>query len=234
MSNTFQWDDSSVKEFVTKLLQEGFYDIPKHLNDFKNQQSKPDYEIILYRFESLGICIDKTSDKWEEAKSNTDYKIWSVKRLHDGIIFEVGDMIEFGDFGPKGSTAIEKFLVSSFDNNYIAAYHGAHGLGLEKWEKTKPILFYTEDSKPVYEGDEIWQVSLLRDSNKCCSTNARPEITPVPSYFKYFSTKELGIEWIALNKSILNLNEVKEIGKINDDNLYFKRLIETAKNKLNS
>lgn len=42
MSTEYKWTDESVKEFVTDLLRNGFYDIPKHLQDFKeSKQPKP-------------------------------------------------------------------------------------------------------------------------------------------------------------------------------------------------
>jgi hypothetical protein len=100
-------------------------------------------------------------------------------------------------------------------------------------KKPKP-LFVTEDGKDVFDQDTVWQVCILSDSWSCSCTKARIEITPIPSYFKYFSLEEKARDYMLYNRPLLSLNEIESIGQIQDpdQNIYFKRLIKAAKDKL--
>jgi len=80
---------------------------------------------------------------------------------------------------------------------------------LEDWlikREKRTKLFTTEDGVDVYSGIKVCQVSVL--SWTMHDTIAREEITPPPSYFKYFSTREKAIEYVNYNKPCLSLNDL--------------------------
>jgi hypothetical protein len=108
----------------------------------------------------------------------------------------------------------------------------------EEWDKFKESkqrapLFITEDGVKIFDHEEVFYTCVVGQSWGCSKTNARKELIPVPSYFKYFSTEELCKEYILMNKPLLSLNEIKKIGQIGEENIYFERLIQAAKVKLN-
>lgn len=73
MSTDFNWTDEKVKEFVADLLRNGFYDIPKHILDFKEKkQPKP----ILFTAED-SVPIREGDMVWAVRKS--DYYIANFK-----------------------------------------------------------------------------------------------------------------------------------------------------------
>ena len=68
MSTEFQWTDETVKEFVTDLLRNGFYNIPKHLVDYKaSKQPKP----VLFTTED-GVPLHEGDKHWYV---RTDFEI---------------------------------------------------------------------------------------------------------------------------------------------------------------
>jgi len=60
--------------------------------------------------------------------------IKSVKRLSDGEVFTVGDVIEFC-VGDIRYANIEKFEIHYFNKNNISAYHKYAGRGFKAWKK---------------------------------------------------------------------------------------------------
>lgn len=65
-------------------------------------------------------------------------RIFSVRRLSDGEVFTVGDVVYF--FGSKESSPIEKFAIDTFNKNHIAAYNGAYGAGIGVLRKVEKKL----------------------------------------------------------------------------------------------
>lgn len=65
-------------------------------------------------------------------------EIISVRRKSDGVVFSVGDEIDFRMLGGYFSAAIDRFEIDTFDSKEITAYHGAFGIGYQRWRKLPP------------------------------------------------------------------------------------------------
>jgi hypothetical protein len=65
--------------------------------------------------------------------------------------------------------------------------------------------------------------------------NRIEDLKHYPDKHKYFSSHEAASNWLLYNKPLLSLNEIESIGQIqdSDQNIYFKRLVKAAKDKLN-
>jgi len=104
-------------------------------------------------------------------------------------------------------------------------------------EKGQDVLFITEDGGKIKEGDSVWHISILEGSWKVSKTIGRIEITPPPTYFKYFSTEEAANEYVFNNQPKYSLqwifDNINEL--INDrDYDYLKHeltLVAQLKNK---
>lgn len=233
MSTEFSWTDETVKEFVTDLLRNGFYDIPKHVADFKaSKQLKPEWEILSYLSTNISdmparIIFPMDGD-WNYAVLH-NYPINAVKRLSDGEVFKIGEVVEFDErrydileFKIEGEVwMMVKYSPSGFRNI----------LNLEKY---KPILFTTEDSVPVYANDKILYVDDNFEIDEYDVVDDGLAATKSCAHFKYFSNKEKAEEFKLFNAPLLSLEEIKRYGgNVSYDNPYFKTLIQLAKDKLN-
>jgi len=173
-----------------------------------------------------------------DIKNTITGEIWSinsVKRLSDGEVFTIGDLIDFGNFENKGSQPIEKFEIDYFDKRRITAYNSAYGLGFEIWKKvpTKTPLFTSEDGVEIFEGDDffypnthVWVVSKIKADAKMIHY-----VIEVNKY-KTFSSEEKAEEYILMNKPCLSLNETKKLFKTSSILKFEQKLIELVKSKL--
>jgi len=208
-----------------------------------------DYEIISLKLTGgeiitfkNGKCIHRTDDqsvdytfnldKCMSNLSSTEY-IHSVKRLSDGEVFTIGDLIDFGDFGNKGFRPIGKIEVDYFDKTRVTAWDGAYGKGaINKWEKAskKTPLFTTEDGVEIFEGDKFYYPNIHIWKTIISEADKRVLIFIRLNKYKPFSTKEKSEEYILLNKPCLSVNEI--IAVIPGFNFHKEILIAKAKSKL--
>lgn len=130
--NNFQWDDNLVKDFTEYVgLRVGKnHDIREQINylceDFKQSKlpSQPteqtlsskgerEWEIVSLKAKNGAITHLKT---WILAYMRNELKedtIYSVKRLSDNVVFQVGDKVNYGH-------KIKSFLVITPDNHLTA------------------------------------------------------------------------------------------------------------------
>lgn len=188
-------------------------------NDWEEVKDKS-YEIIrftdgyneLYKKLDGKFTINLTRDYDEESLlNNSNYKILSVKRLSDSTVFTIKTWIKTN----FGQAQITKFECK---NEEILFYH-AHTLGkdsgphsIELAEKASEPLFVTEDGREIFQGDECWQISVLDNflNSKANKSTGRKEIIPIPSYFKYFSTKEAAEKYIEDNKPRFSKKQIED------------------------
>jgi hypothetical protein len=105
-------------------------------------------------------------------------------------------------------------------------------------EEQKPILFTTEDGKPVYIGETYWKVTILEQCWKADEMLMRIELSQPPSYFKYFSTKEAAEQYILENKPCLSMVYIISYGGGYDTRgeyakVYTEELKKLANTKIN-
>jgi len=193
-----------------------------------------DYEILSYSGTRSNVVIKNSHPNFKlmefdfKCKKESTVFIYSVKRLSDGEVFTIGDLIDFRNFGNKGPQPIEKFETDYFDNNYISAYNSAYGLGLILWKKIpkKTPLFTTEDGVEIFEGDNysfIWLYNPATNQSTYTSYTFKAKLLEENCAWsvnaKYFSTKEKAEEYVLLNKPCLSIMEVAPIfGQMHLDN----------------
>ncbi len=189
--------------------------------EFWEKVVEQDYEILSFKQDSLQTDLwTKFGDLWdrnvngqcvttpyttEDMLKNPLYVIHSVKRLNDGEIFTIGDVVD--------GTFYKNITINSIDVNpdcttQVQINHKDEGINLLTAKKVKQPLFTTHDNVDIYEGDtyhSIWfesfsyvgnyvaEVINSRFSNENCKT---------------FSTKEKALDYIAMNKPCLSIEDV--------------------------
>lgn len=226
----------------TKWYGTIFYDA---YPEFWKRVEEVDYEILSFYSghsdDKMAYIFKKTRNGlYSKGSGDCDlyhalkyWNIHSVKRLSDGEVFTIGDLIDFGDFGNKGFHPIDKIEVDYFDKTRVTAWDGAYGKGaINKWEKAskKTPLFTTEDGVEIFEGDKFYYPNIHIWKTIISEADKRVLIFIRLNKYKPFSTKEKSEEYILLNKPCLSVNEI--IAVIPGFNFHKEILIAKAKSKL--
>lgn len=231
----FQWTDKLVLDFAGKLLTDRINfavlndcsaaPVPMQiaLNEFKaGSPSGRDFEITCYKKgDALFDCIDGIPVGHNYWMNDKDASIHSVKRLSDGEVFKVGDVV-----GAKHKANVtiklfnivkEKMMVECGDD-YCDLYW------LTKMVSGEP-LFITFDGKELFNANdrcwwlrvEDWEIGIQPYVHKELSND---------KHFKYFSTEEAAKTYCFMNKPCLSLVEVIQQSEWhsggNDETVCFK------------
>ena len=184
--------------------------------EFWEEVVEKDYEILSLKAEN--VVFKKTEfNEWkkygtEEIYPNlevgscyvkTPLEIFSIKRLSDGEIFTVGDMIENTN-NPKIN---DKIYGISLEKNEIHVYYQGYDY-LQDISHCKQVLFTTEDGVDILKGDSYWFI------------NTYWYLGVGTDYYKnkglkYFSTKAAAEEHILMNKPCLSINDVVNLKQYN-------------------
>lgn len=166
---------------------------------------------------------------------NSGYVIHSIKRLSDGEIFTIGDLI--GNAYPISEFEIYNKENTVLINCYLSKNSaGSYNQRLKTLKKPKQKLFTTEDCVDIFEGDIFWNVGITYNLNDYQITNNKYNLVFLKDGSKQFSTKEKAEEYILMNKPILSLNEIynltdKESGLYNESDL--EKLVKQKINNKN-
>lgn len=170
------------------------------------------------------------------------YDIHSVKRLSDGEIFTIGDLVSRHKSWEKTTPCYisgfkfkkDKLTYNIKQNNMFGNY--PFDDVTYKYE-LKKSLFTTEDGVDIFEGDKIFSVDrnklTVYDNNRMITINFCRS-----SVYKYFSTKEAAEEYNIKNKPCLSYNDIVEmVRNQRDDNSFIdspmaQSLFELAKSKV--
>lgn len=258
--NKFEWTDETLiqwAEFFKSKPRLRLSESDELLKIFKASKTPPkEYEILSFVYRQGEVDTEykkNSSNKFkvddgifafseDEMMKYQNVAIKLVQRLSDGEIFSIGDVIEFGNHGDLGNAKIERFEVDYFDNTKISAYNGAYGLGSNRWEKAKPILFTTEDGVGIYLGDTYWTVSPLQWLIAKHDTKDGMNLTHYHAD-KTFSTKEKAEEYRLSNMPLLSLNDLLSVWEVGNkyvaadknelkESRLYKKFEELAKQKL--
>ena len=152
----------------------------------------------------------------EEELLKKDYAIHSVKRLSDGEVFTIGEVLEFSSFG-KNSLTIGKIEIV---RNSIELTNKGYGTLFSEAKKVKQALFTTEDDVEIFEGMTVFfNVNTLFKIEEFQITNNKYPLLFLTDGSKQFSTKDKAKEYVLLNKPCLSIMEVAPIfGKMYLDN----------------
>jgi hypothetical protein len=158
---------------------------------------------------------DYTILSYGNSESLDKYEIKSVRRNYDGVVFTVGDKINFNNIGSATLEAIQ-FEVAPSDKGtgrlcFVAGQDRSTSLG--KWwniselKHVKKPLFTTEDSKDIFEGDKYWWVNINGDW-KVWGPVVTGMMSSKTKGIPHFSTKEAAEEYIIMNKPCLSINDI--------------------------
>jgi hypothetical protein len=151
---------------------------------------------------------------------NSEFIIYSIKRLSDGEVFTIGDRVH-------------QVLPLKDDNTWIIKEFSTKdtrcftiGVNITCIEKAKTPIFTTEDGVEIFEGDSFWILESDFTYYKC--NEPAHSLSGTYSERKYFSTKEKAEEYVLLNKPCISINDIIKYGfynflktqlTINEDNL---------------
>lgn len=150
--------------------------------------------------------------------SSSIHKINSVKRLSDGEIFTVGD---------KVFTQIDLIINFKLGSNGIFAEVGvsphlppAMMIKLKELRKYVEYVFKTEDGKEIFNDDFYYVVE--RDYSIGDGTGG-DDYHRTSHVLTTFSTREAAEEYILMNKPLLSLKDINNIGKLTDFRIELNR-----------
>lgn len=181
---------------------EGVIDYP----EFWEEITKT-YEIILVKNIHSGAIA---SPRYIENKKH--FEIYAVKRLSDGKIFKLGDIVNTHSRPEKIERIficdnIHSEIISRYNNKsnkgkiFLCANNNVGNVLLEDAEKIKTPLIETEDRWPVYEGDTVFRVRKALYGNYLI-TNIRygPSIETKNGDL-YFLKRDNADKWIERNRT---------------------------------
>lgn len=157
------------------LTEDWIEQYPKEASEFWEKVVEGNYE-ILEKFQTLNAAkyiYGNNHFNWEYILAQ-DYPISKVKRLSDGQIFNLGDVIQY-KIGNEWSNESNDIIVAFRTNGEKGKILIDTKKNLD-WaylsdtvRKVVTPLFITEDGVGVYEGDKAWFVDPS-DTYSVCST----------------------------------------------------------------
>jgi hypothetical protein len=190
-----------------------------------------DYEIISYFKKDRPACV--TTKKRGGEKHEEFWNIHSVKRLSDGEVFTVGDIVSV-KLG-SSNKRLDKIKLnddSSAFLNGIWFYYSSGSSHFRNVTKEKQPIFLTHDGKDIFEGDTVWYV------NK--KTFAYHYVTAYPdggfhsSINAYFLTKAAAENYLIQKSHSLSIEDFWEFVSWGGSTIAkSKRLKRLVKERLN-
>lgn len=208
---------------INVLNEEGYTSVavghniyPKRHPEFWEEVVEKDYEILSFTDKKDSNCIVnvyKIGSKEQQEFSiknilnNGLWNIHSVKRLSDGEVFTVGDVVT--EKLSNNHNVTIKSIYIHLNKIVIAVNKGSLNttVYLSLLEKPKQLLFTTEDGVDIYKGDKAWSIyipEMIMFHQEVKLYNS----TDIHTHHKYFSTKEAAEEYILMNKPCLSIQDV--------------------------
>lgn len=221
------WQEVVEKEYeILSIIDTSTSWIYKLIKDSNIFRYEREYNVLELTLNSINNQLDDS------------YKIHSVKRLSDGEVFTIDQLIYSKFWGASGNI-IKLHLVG--ETLYYDSKNGNKQFSsvISDLHIIKQKLFTTEDGVDVFEKDEIYVVSkihfIISNWTSQCLTSSNLN----PNYLS-FSTKEKAEEYIILNKPCLSYNDLSQylvkvcdIGIANTVIVNHQILKELIKSKLN-
>lgn len=192
VSLSFDFNDGNWEEIIdrkyliTSFVYTIFNQIYKQDSQLKDEYCLEDGRKPFY---SLAYCL----------KHNSLFKIRSVKRLIDGLEFQLGEKVKTA----KDNFIIKEFKINGGETLVLFEETFEHD-GLDLIQKYVAPTFTTTDGASLKEGDAIWFINDWHPNWRYLKFNTTHPET------KYFSTKEAAEEWLKLNKPKYSLEDIKK------------------------
>jgi len=222
VENSADWEEVVEKE----------YEILSVIDTENRVWSKSKEGDSIFERSPLCVTLDSFGDNW---------RIHSVKRLSDGEVFTIGDLVKFpfGNYPAK----INKIIVVKDEQNDVVCKISEGSLNkiafcvdrnvgnllLENAEKSKQPLFVTEDGVELFENDRTfgitdWEVvvDVLHNKNEAEMLKKGNSLI--------FSSYDKASEYILENKPCLSVKDVTSINLYMP--LYVDKIREIAKSKI--
>lgn len=173
-------------------------------------EEKKDYEVLSV-IGMGGSVVYKKNYTYPECfdtlvKSTNNFSIHSVKRLSDGEVFTVGDMVETAVLTKPGVIT----SISLMFGTKMCLTVDSITSHISNFQKVKKPLFTTEDGVEIFEGDTIYGIN--NDWVVFSHYNDLQNKIKIWGVKPIFSTKEKAEEYVLLNKPCLSLNDVSRGG----------------------
>jgi hypothetical protein len=248
------WTDELVNEYAVLLMQEArdsvkkilsgdnplIGTLPSQFKKSKEQLLNKDYEIVSMTCSNGVVSIyDQNKHLYKDSheyaaiymEAEIGWVIHSVRRLSDGEVFTVGDMVCTESMP---TTKIESFEI--FENTIVVFGIWVHGMKgsmpLEYILKSKyRVLHISDDGVEMRQYDTEFYVDLEQDFEIVQSSTSVIVNPEFRINNKIFSTKEAAQQYVIDNKPCLSVNEVKEFLKTGTDIL--SCITKLAKQKIN-
>lgn len=227
-----------MNQYVTKNITIFSKEEIEGFPEFWEEVKEKDYEILEIAFSDGVICeydgqvtsFYENKDKFIKSflASPAGYKIHSVKRLIDGEIFTIGDIISGFSFS---SRAIKGFKIISNGEINVEQDYGFSCL--EDINKLKKPLFKTSDGFYIFEGDRFYY--MHKHSYHLDYAIANADFHNQDKLAKtglYFSTKEAAQEYIDYNKPKYSLQDIIDAYESPKPSILFDSLMDNLQ-KLN-
>lgn len=177
-------------------------------------------------------------------KSNL-YTIHSVKRNKDGVIFTIGDRCTSDIHEKFGNFNVTKFTLTSSGDSIVANGVG-YQTSFNRLEKSKDLLFTTEDGVDIYDcdnnvngkGKRLYQAALKAGTD-CWNDDYEPYtmlilndhgLRGTKERFITFSTEPLAREYILMNKPCLSVNDIKSL--MQNQMIYLENVKDIVKERI--
>ena len=141
---------------------------------------------------------------------NNCWKIHSIKRKSDNVIFTIGDKINRGSYKDidviRGFNLKDDLCLVSISDEIDRGYRSSKGVNISAIEHVKDVLFTTEDNIDIIESTTCFAISshffvYATNINKSVSKNWYLNKT-------IFYSKEKAEEYIIMNKPCLSINDI--------------------------
>jgi hypothetical protein len=186
--------------------------------EFWEEVVEKDYKIISYIAKDNPTHI--TTKRRGAHLHEYYWKINSVKRLEDDVIFTIGDKINRGACKDvnviRGFNLLKDLCLVSISDLIDRGYLDGKGVNISVVKHAKNVLFTALDGVDIYEGDKCYAVS---DNFNILYTSYVPNDYQKQGIVRSFSTHEKAEEYVIMNKPCLSINDLKSWGVISVDTL---------------
>jgi hypothetical protein len=173
--------------------------------EFWEEVVELDYEILSYVKKDNPKC--HTLKRRGGERHDEFWNIRVVKRLSDGEIFKIGDVIQTYKNSPKHR--IVAITIAKGQDSLKQGIWITYDGGSQQFSNTikvKDKLFTTEDGVDIYMDDSFWFIE--RDDNRIFNVDAISS-SGKNRFIKYFSTEEAAQKYLINNKVCLSLDDIR-------------------------
>jgi len=185
-----------------------YTELPKHqvenLPEFWEEVKEKEFEILELSYEdNFGKIIFKTVPEDKLHLYTNCCKITKVKRLSDGEIFSLGDLIDGLSYNKRVIIGFE------IEDNSLKVLQEGGFSKLQRIKHSVKPLFLDELGNEVFEGEKIYFVEIGEYLHKGCEiVNSYKNNYVLDNDFKFFKNKADAEKFISDNKPTFSRKQV--------------------------